>query len=319
MAELRAADVQYVLNSIPYSDYQTAYGLDTKFIDRLGGFKPGPGRIQIPFRYAGNSAKGSFGEGDDISAAGHQSRRMLSMDYKRVYITFGVDGLQEAIAKAGGIVNITDLVVDEALNAIQDLLDEINTQLLGDGSGNSGKHIDGILYHIDDDNTWMGLSRASYSWTQSYISGNGGTSQSLTKALLRGVSDTLKDVRKSNYTAIYTSTALRNAYEDLLEDAKRYVDIRVGDLVVQELAFDGKPLIAFPGYASNRLDFVRESDFDIYFLPQTSQDQLGRTVTGIFKVEPVAKVSDDATFNVIAYLNMVCRNPWKQGALVDVE
>lgn len=320
MAELKATDVQYILNTIPISKYQIAYGLDMTLINLLGGFSIGTGRIQVPFRYAGNPTAGSFGESDDLSTAGHQSRRMLSQDYKRVYVTFGIDGMQEAIAKAGGLIlDNNDLLTDEALGGIEDLLDEVNTQLIGDGTGNSNKDLDGVRHHIADDNTWMGLARSGNTWIQSYVLDHGGELQDLTKELIQAVADEIVYNRKSNYDAIFTTVALKNAYEELMTDAKRYVDVVVGDIKMKKLSYDDRPIFAIPGYAAHTWDFVRRMDFSVPYLPQVARDSHGREFTGIFKVEPVAKVSDDTTMRIIAYLNLVCKNPWKQGSLQDVQ
>ena len=103
MAGIKASDLQYILNTIPIGGYEKAFGLDQTLIGLLGGFTPGPGRLQTPIHYSGNTQAASFAESDDISTAGVQSRRLLSHSYRRVKVTPGLDGLQEAIAKAGGI------------------------------------------------------------------------------------------------------------------------------------------------------------------------------------------------------------------------
>ncbi len=321
MAGLKASDVQYILNTIPIGDFMKAFKLDNTFIDLLGGFKVGKGRIQTPIHYAGNSTANSFAESADLSAAGTQARRTLDHSYRRVYVTPGLDGLQEAIASAGGIQNITDLMLAEVQGAVEDLLDEINTQLLSDGTGNSNADIDGIQFQVADDNTWGGLARGSYSWLQSYVLDNSGTDRDLTLALLRSMGDTLDNTRKSKWDAIFTSKTVYNAYEDLFGDKKRIdmVETKAGDLVQRRLAYDNRPIYAIPGYDTNRMDFVERKNLSIQYLPQTARDTLNRVTTGIFKVEPVSVVSDDSAFNIIAYLNLVATNPWKCGSLQDVQ
>lgn len=319
MAGIKAADLQYILNTIPLKGYQKAFGLDQTFINVMGGLRPGPARIQIPIHYAGNTTAASFAESADLKAADKQSRRMVELGWKRVYVTNSVDGLQEAIANAGGVVNINDLVQQEALDAIQDLLDEINTQMLGDGTGNSAANIDGILYHVDDNNTWCSLSRGSYSWLQSYMSQNSGINRDLTETLLRTVHNTLIDTRKSNYDAILCGSTAADAYEALMGDSKRYTDVQIGDVAMKALAFKQRPIIPIPGYTENRFDFIKRSEWAAYYLPQVSRDSYGRQIQGPFKVEPYYAGTDDTTFIIIAYVQLVCFNPWHQGCLDDVE
>jgi len=319
MAGIRAADLQYVLNVIPLSDYQKAFALDETFINLIGGLKPGPGRLQIPFHHAGNTTAGSFIEGDDLSTAGKQSRRLLSFDYKRIYVTAGVDGLQEAIANNGGIVKINDLLNLEVMQAVEDLLDELNTQTLSDGTGNSSADVDGLQFQIADDNTWGGLARASYAWLQSYVNDNGGANRALTEALMRTMHNTAVDTRKAKYNAIFCGSDLYDAYEDLMGDRKRYIDMKVGDISFKGLSFKQRPLINIPGFAANRMDFVRRGDFSLKYLPIQSIDNKNRIVKGPFKVEEVASNSDDTYFNIIMYPQLMCLNPWKQLSLQDVE
>jgi hypothetical protein len=319
MAGIKATDLANVLNTIPISTYFQAFRRSTTFIDAVGGLTPGPARIQIPVHHAGNTTAASYAESADLHAAGHQSRTMVTQSYKRCYVTCGVDGLQEAIAKRGGVVNIQDLVMSEINEGIADLLDEINTQALGDGTGNSAADIDGILYHIDDNNTWCSVSRSGASYLQSYMSGNAGTDRALTETLLRTVGNTLKDTHKSNYNKLFTSHTMHDAYQDLMGDKRRYVPEMVNDVQVQRLAFDGRPIVPIDGYTANRFDFVDTSLFNFWYLPQVQLDQWHRKIEGPFKVEPYYGGTDDTVFIIMIYLNLVCKNPWKCGALDDVE
>jgi len=166
MAGIKAADLQYVLNSVPLPVYQRTYNLQTELIDVFGGFKRAQkARIQIPMHTAGNSTASSFGEGDTITTAGKQTRKLEELSWKRYFVTTSVDGLQEAIAALGGVINIKNMQVAESQDAVKDLLKKINTDLLGDGTGNSNKAIYGIQYHVDDDNTWAGRDRSSATYS----------------------------------------------------------------------------------------------------------------------------------------------------------
>jgi len=319
MAGIKATDLQYVLNTTPMNAYFQAFGLDTTFLDIFGGLRPGKASNQIPIHYAGNATAGSFAESADLKTAGHQSRRMFTLGYKRVHGTFGVDGLQEAIANAGGVVNITDLVQAEALGTIKDLLNEINTEMLGDGTGNSSADIDGIWYHIDDNNTWCSVARSGTAYTQAYLSANSGTDRDLQKSLMLGVHNVLVSTRKSNYTHILTSPTLDDSYEALLDDRVRLMNVKIGDITLPAKEFKQRPIIPIPAFEANSMAFIKASDWEPVYLPQVSLDSWGRQIQGPFKVEPYYAGTDDTTFIVTAYVQLVCKNPWQQGALVDVQ
>lgn len=319
MAGIKATDLQYVLNTIPMREYQKAFRLDTTFSDLMGGLRPGPARIQIPIHYAGNTTAGSFAESADLKTADKQSRRMVELPWKRVYATFSVDGLQEAIANAGGVVNINNLVQTEAMDAVADLLDEINTQAMGNGTGNSAADIDGLFYHLDDDNTWCSLNRGSVAWVRAYLSANSGTDRDLTEALLRTMHNTLVDTRKSNYDLVLTSHTVADAYEGLMGDKVRMTNVQVGDIALPALSFKGRPVVPVPGFETNSMAFLQRGDWELLYLPQVSTDSYGRTVNGPFKIEPYYPGTDDRTLTIIAYVQLVCKNPFKNGALVDVQ
>lgn len=321
MAGIKAADLQYVLNTVPLPVYQRTYNLQTELINVFGGFKRAQkARIQIPVHVSGNSTATSYGETDDNSTAGKQTRNLVTLPWKRYRVTTSVDGLQEAIAAAGGVINIKNMQVAESQDAVKDLLKEINTDLLGDGTGNSSKAIYGIKYHVDDDNTWASLDRSSatYSYLRSYMSENGGTARSLTKPLMNTVGDTLQDSRESNYDTILASRGAYNAYEDLFGDKARYVNLQIGDLKMNTLLFDNRPVVPIPGL-DDAMYFINRGEWRLEFLPQPTLDSYGRQINGPFKVEPYYPGTDDATFIIYIYVQFICVNTWHQGKLGDLD
>ncbi|MCF7801092.1 MAG: phage major capsid protein [Candidatus Marinimicrobia bacterium] len=318
MPGIRAADVQAILNTTASQQFVKTFQNDSSFLGRVP-LKKGKARIQWPVHHGGNASVGSFGEGDNITTTGKQARKLAELPYKRAKVAISVDGLQQAISEAGGVIGVPDLLADEILKSIEDLKANINTQLLGDGTGNTGKDITGIQAAINNSGTYAGLDRATYAWWKSHVAENGGVARNLDKPLLRAMKNELKGNRSANYSAIWTSHDIYDAYEGLLDDRKRYLTTQVGDIQQQVLSFDNTPLIPLPGYPSGRLDFVRESDFELFYLTHKTIDSTGKQVEGIFKVERLAQTTDDVAFVVIVYMQLRCRNPWKQGALLDVQ
>lgn len=318
MAGIRAADVQAILNTTASQQFVKTFQNDSSFLGRIP-LKRGKARIQWPVHYGGNASVSSFGEGDDITVTGKQSRKLAELPYKRAKVAISVDGLQQAISEAGGHIGVGDLLADELLKSIEDLKANINTQLLGDGTGNIGKDITGIQAAINNSGVYAGLDRATYAWWKAHVAGNGGIARNLDKPLLRAMKNELKGNRSSSYSAIWTSHDMYDAYEGLLDAQKRFIATKVADIQQQVLSFDNTPLIALPGYPAGRMDFVRESDFELLYLTHKVVDSTGKQVEGIFKVERLAQTTDDMAFAVIVYMQLRCRNPWKQGALLDVQ
>lgn len=317
---LTVTDLQYILNKIPVSGYKKAFNNAALFFNHVKVRASKKGHIVLPFHYAGNSGGGSYGEGDDLDSTGKQSRRMLNFPWARVYKAVSIDGLAQAIAKNGGVYKINDLIKDEVFHATKDLIKDIDTQMKGAGTGNSGKDMKGIQYHIADSGNYgnENLARETYAWLASYVNDNGGVKRSLSKALIRDVHNTLVDDRGVSYNQIWTNSTLYDAYEDLLGDKARYVQIKIGDLFFKTLMIKDRPVIPFPGYPS-RMDFVEADEFYVEYLEQEAKNSLGEVAKGMFKVEQLPTSKDAKDFAVMVYLNFVCANPYCQGSLQDIE
>jgi len=317
---LQASDLQYILNTKPMYFWQKAFNIDTPLIDFFGGIKThqGDGNIYIPFHHGRNDSVGPFDEGDTItSSTGEQSKRKIKIDWSRYKGGIDVDGLAEAISKLGAYDLTNDLVLEELEDLIDDILSDIEDDLSGDGTGDPTP-IYGTNYWIADDNTVGGLDRSSYTWLASYVSDNGGTDRSLTKSLLQTMISQLEDTRGSKWDTALTSRTMAYVYEALMGDAKRYVDVKVGDVFMKALAIDGKPLIPVPGYG-DRIDFIRKKDWELQAVPHVSRDTYGRMNKGLFKVEERQPTTDSTRMFAFIYLQLVCKNPYKQASLQDIE
>lgn len=317
---LTLSDVQYILNSIPITGYKKAFNNKAPFFNHVKVKPSKTGEIVIPFHYAGNSGGGSFAEGDTLTTGGKQSRRKLHFAWKRVYKPISVDGLVQAVSRNGGVFKINDSIKDEVFHATRDLIKDIDTQLKGDGTGNSGKDIQGIKYHIADSGNYANenLARETYAWLASHVNDNGGVKRDLSKALIREVHNELLDNRGVSYNQVWTSSALYDAYEDLMGDKARYVNLQVGDLFMKTLLIKNRPLIPFPGYP-DQMDFVEADEIYVEYLVQEAKNSRGEVAKGMFKVEELPTSKDATDLAVIAYLNMVCENPYCQASLQDIQ
>ncbi len=262
---------------------------------------------------SGNNSRGSYGELDNLGTAGMQGYITAELPWKLNKILVEVSGLAQAISAGEGFV--VDLLQNELEEALPDLQEEINTQLLGDGTGNSGKDLTGVTAAIDDGTdtaTYAGVSRAGQPLMASYRNDNaGGGNRTLTMALMRDVKRTVESFpRKGRVSAIWTGDALWDSYGTLLigtDDARRsYNDnIQILNGGYQALLFEGIPVIKVPGYAANRMDFVDERWWEYYILRN-------------FVTEKLAKVKDVDTFFMKHYSQLRCKDPYKQGTLLEV-
>ncbi len=313
-----AADLQYVLNTVPLTTYVKAYVSRRDMIDMLGGFKPGPARLMPKFKYSNNSSAIDFAEGAADPSISITARRRIEFKYARYHAAFGVDGLQAAVAARGGVEDLTDLVMEEAAGAIEDLFDQINADILGSVSDNE---IKGIQYHIADSGNYAeeAIDRSSATWLASYVADNSSVERALTKELLEAMQVVYFKTRAARPNAIWTGIEQFQKYENLFEDKKR-ITAKIGELQLETLTWDGIPIVPVPNYDANRMDFVQTQDWTLYYLPQVVQKP-GSTsfMEGPFRVEYKPQSYDESKYVVYFYPQLICTNPYKQLALDDLE
>jgi hypothetical protein len=289
-----------------------------------GNVKTGRGNgIRWPVRYAGNSAVGSYGEGDAAGGAGNQSAKEAFLGWKFQKAEISIGGPSLAVGAQGGMV--VDPLRFELDNGLLDMRAAINTQIMGDGTGNSGKDLTGLLAALADTGTYAGLDRGSYTWWKAYVNANGGTPRNLTEALMRDVKKTMES-RGGTLTAIYAGANQWYAYGDLLRAERRQQDPQTLTGGYQALDFEGTPLIKVPGYVQTRMEFVDERLIEYHMLPVTSENTAIaglRTVAAVpgmpgFGILVLGATKDAADFQVIHYSQLVVRNPYRMGVLKDL-
>ena len=258
--------------------------------------------VRWPVRYAGNSSAGSYGEGDTAAGAGNQGFKKAFLTWKLNKVEVEVSGLAQAIGDNGGM--IVPALRTELDLGLSDMRGNINTQLMSDGTGNSGKDITGLYAAIADTGTYAELDRGTYTWWKSYVSANGGTERALTEELMRDVK-TAVEARGGRVRAIYTSSKQWYAYGDILRTERRQMNPTTLTGGYQALDFEGVPLIKVPGYDTNRMDFVDEELLEYVVLKD-------------FEAKPMAKTKDSDVIWVTHYSQLVCRNPYRMGSLQDL-
>ena len=265
--------------------------------------KQGAGEgVRWPVRYAGNTSAGSYAEGDSGAGAGNQGFKKAFLGWKLNKVEVEVSGLAQAIGDNGGM--IVPALRTELDLGLSDVRGNINTQLMSDGTGNSGKDITGLFSAIADTGTYAGLDRGTYTWWKAYVSANGGTPRNLTEELIRTVKSTV-EARGGRVTAIYAGSSQWYRYGDLLRAERRQQNPTSLTGGYQALDFEGVPLIKVPGYPQTRMDFVDEELLEYVVLKD-------------FEAKPMAKTKDSDVIWITHYSQLVCRNPYRMGSLQDL-
>lgn len=122
-------------------------------------------QLVIPTTVSDRTQAGSFSGFDTLPTAQEDVRKQFTVDpseYHSSPITFS--GIQLAVNK--GPEAFLNLMAVEFQDVARNFAETIGTDLYGDGTGNSSKNLNGLVYHIDDSTnvtTYQGLSRSTYS------------------------------------------------------------------------------------------------------------------------------------------------------------
>ena len=232
--------------------------------------------MDFPLKYAKGTAGQSF-SGYDTLPTTASDNRVLMVYTPRFYAT-NVSLPGTDIAANNTIQKVMDLAEVEMRSRAQDMADSIGTLLYGDGTGNSNKDFLGLAAIADDGNavaTIGGLSRATYTTLQSYVT----TSAQLTLAKLRTMHNAIADASVIP-TSIYTTYEVYALYEALLQPTERIMK----DVVIAEnfkgytgfkaLEFAGLPFLADRKCTAGYLFMLNEDFLDFYALP-TAIPQFG--------------------------------------------
>jgi len=144
----------------------------------IGNAMQGKGKyIEKAIKYENSGAAGSFSGLDSFTASELDTKTVLTYHMRGVRIPVAVSGMA-AVANAVKETQVTDLVVNSLEESEAELVDEIGTQIYGDGTGNSDKDLIGIGAIVDDGtdvDSIGGKSRTDYSVLNAVRTASGGT------------------------------------------------------------------------------------------------------------------------------------------------
>ena len=135
------------------------------FMRLIGKARPWSGgyRLNLPTEVTARTAGGSFSGFDTLSTNQENVRANFTVDPSEYYWTVALSGIQKALNK--GPEAVVDLLAAEFEGASRALRNSLAEDLFGDGTGNSSKALNGLVYQVDDATnvtTFQGLSRNTY-------------------------------------------------------------------------------------------------------------------------------------------------------------
>jgi len=216
-------------------------------------------------------------------------------------------------------IQAKDMLQHQVQRAIPQMARSIHKQIIGETDSTYG--ITGIGSAIGSmTNTYAGIDRTSATYFAPYVNGNSGTNRTLTEALMLDVFDTLTEDRDSEPEAIWAGVTAWNALAKLLgtsgATANYYINQDPNKLNggAVDLIWKGIPVKRMRGMDANHMYFLNfeggSEGTGIELLKQHNED---------FITTPESTNAYDNRISIAGHYMFVVHNPWKQGALKDVQ
>tara|TARA_Y100001949_G_scaffold175698_1_gene186192 strand:+ start:6425 stop:7378 length:954 start_codon:yes stop_codon:yes gene_type:complete len=267
----------------------------------------GGAKIVVPVIYGTNSTAGSYSGTDTIDITAQTGISAAEYDWKQYAATVTISGVEEA--KNNGEAQIIDLLEGKIFQTQETIIENMNTMLFGNGTGNSSKDWLGLSALVGSTGSPGGIDAtdADNSWWRSAVTNQG--SAAITLASMATLYNNCS-VGNDQPTIGITGQNQYEAYEALLVDQIRYTDTDMADGGFQNLLFKGCPLT---------FDGTLASEGKLYFL-NTKYLQLVAHSDVWFKPTPfVRPTNQDAVYSqLLCYGELTTSNRARQGFMYGI-
>ena len=260
-------------------------------------------KIVEPLIYGQNGTVASYSGYDTISLTAQDGMSAAEFDWKQYAASIAISGIEEA--KNNGEAAIINLLEAKIMQAEESMREGFNQMFFGDGTGNSGKNLNGLGNLVESGNTVGGINSANgqgNDWWRSYEENTAGA---LTLAQMATAYNSVS-VGNDHPDMILTTQTLFEKYESLLQPQLRYTDTKTADAGFQNLLFKAAPVTYD----------VHCTAGAVYFLNSKYLTLVGHSGKWFAQTEFVRPENLDARYALImCYGNLTCRNAAKQGKL----
>lgn len=240
------------------------------FLEKHGSVKTkGGNKVVEPIISAANGNVKSYSGYETLTRNATDELTAAEYPWRQVAGTVYISGIEEA--KNSGPEAVIDLV-EAKMDALEiSLIDAFETQLVGNGTGTSGKDFMGIDGLIDDENATGGnpvevggidcTDSGSEFW-QSYVDRTAGplTIQDMTHAFHKASRGPIAP----NWGL--TTLELFESYNNLLQPMQRFTDPKTAEAGFRNLTFQGQPIVWSDYANSGTVIFVNSKFVKLYKL-----------------------------------------------------
>ena len=274
--------------------------------------------IEVPLQYAKNETVQFFGKGDTISINDTQPLTVARYDWKYLagsLIRYFVDDQKNRGQSA--VISLMNTKID---NLQGSLIDKLETSLFGDGTGDSGKAIDGlgnIVSTTQTTGTVGGIDRAQYTWWRANTTNMTGKSASI---YIRSYMSTMfnncgkygEGVSRYPDMLVCDQTSYEYYESEALEISRIHIaDTKLADLGFGDLAYKGRPMTWSPAATANTIHFLNTNFLEWVADPIANFDMT--------EWKSIPDQPNDRVAQIVAVGNVVCGNCRRQGVIYNID
>jgi len=265
--------------------------------------------IGVPLEYRKNETVQSFGKGDTISTQDTDPLTMAKYDWK--YVAGTIVRYYQDDQQNRGKAQIMSLAKAKFRNLEQSLIDKLEADLFGDGTGNSGKDIHGLGLLVSEDGTGVvgGINASTETWWKNKYKNM--VDRDPTTYLLSDMRTMFNDCSKGNDTPtiIVTDQSSYELYEDEVMEQKQIVNKELGDAMFENVLFKGRPVVWSPSCPEGTMYFLNDR-----YLEWVADEAINFEMTDW---KP-AQNNLDRVAQIAVAGNLICSARSRQGVLFNI-
>jgi hypothetical protein len=267
--------------------------------------RTGKGReVRWKLHYGGNQSAGPYSENDLIPEAGQQSYADARTPFKQNWVVVEVTGLAQAATRGGAAY--MEVLGEETKEALEDLKDRMNDQMMAATADVNGRAIHGIGYIVSDVGLYAGIDRSTHTWFGSFVLDNGGTPRGLTTFLFQQAFAEMEQLeRKGETNYIVGNRVHYYQYGNTLQQFRQFVNDTTLDGGYMALDVEGKSFVSVPNLPVGVVYGLDTSTWGYYVLQN-------------FETKPKSTNKDSDRFIITNYSNLVCKAPFKNFKITDL-
>lgn len=258
---------------------------------------------------------------DPFPVASQETLNLASISPKAIGIPLQMDNLSRAMQRGANFTGSQNMLAWEVEKKLKALIAALETQLRGDGTGNSSKDFDGMRSFLKTTGNYAGIAQTNSYWQPSVQTSTG----AITLAKFRTTKRALED--RAGFTDVLCSPANFDKFRELYEptgntNINAYPG-NIGTPMIDTIIVDGYPVRKIQGMIDTEVWFLNRPDLCLELIPQDFSDEAGEVEHTTQENIPVGirqeSVGKDVTsLFFCTYGNHVCENPRNQGAMIGV-